>query len=72
MLKHISLGALLVTVALALPAYAANDKGNNGDGDGNGGSSRGAPGPIAGAGLPFLLIAGGYALVRRYRYHKAE
>ena len=28
--------------------------------------SKGAPGPIA-AGLPILLLAGGYALVRRYR-----
>jgi LPXTG-motif cell wall-anchored protein len=27
----------------------------------------GAPGPIAGAGLPILLVAGGYFLVRRYR-----
>jgi hypothetical protein len=27
--------------------------------------TRGAPGPIAGAGLPFLLLAGGYWLVRR-------
>ncbi|MGF9763133.1 hypothetical protein AAII07_49110 [Microvirga sp. 0TCS3.31] len=34
---------------------------------GGGGGSKGVPGPIAGAGLPFLLIAGGYALVRRYR-----
>jgi hypothetical protein len=62
-----------------------NQGGNNGGGQGgdgqgssngggwHGGSSRGAPGPIAGAGLPFLLIAGGYVLVRRYRKHsKAE
>jgi hypothetical protein len=33
----------------------------------NGGQSIGAPGPIAGAGLPILLVAGGYFLVRRYR-----
>lgn len=32
-----------------------------------GGGNKGAPGPIAGAGLPILLIAGGYALVRYYR-----
>jgi hypothetical protein len=32
-----------------------------------GGTSLGADGPVAGAGLPFLLIAGGYFLVRRYR-----
>ncbi|MBZ6077592.1 hypothetical protein [Microvirga puerhi] len=31
------------------------------------GQNKGAPGPLAGAGLPFLLLAGGYALVRRYR-----
>jgi hypothetical protein len=36
-------------------------------GSGGGGGNKGAPGPIAGAGLPFLLIAGGYVLVRRYR-----
>ncbi len=34
---------------------------------GGGGSNRGVPGPVAGAGLSFLLLAGGYALVRRYR-----
>jgi hypothetical protein len=35
--------------------------------------SVGAPGSIAGAGLPFLLLAGGYVLVRRYRNQsKAE
>jgi hypothetical protein len=38
-----------------------------------GNSGKGVPGPIAGAGLPFLLIAGGYVLVRRYRNRsKAE
>ncbi len=31
------------------------------------GGNKGAPGPIAGAGLPILLIAGGYVLLRRYR-----
>src|SRR4051794_28333594 len=40
--------------------------GSSGAGSVDGDSNRGAPGPIAGAGLPFLLIAGGYALVRRY------
>jgi hypothetical protein len=48
--------------------------GHSGGGGGGGsvGSNRGAPGPIAGAGLPFLLLAGGYALVRRYRNRNAE
>jgi hypothetical protein len=36
-------------------------------GSGGGGGNKGVPGPIAGAGLPFLLLAGGYVLVRRYR-----
>lgn len=31
------------------------------------GQNKGAPGPIAGAGLPFLLLAGGYFMVNRYR-----
>jgi hypothetical protein len=34
---------------------------------GSGGSNVGAPGPEAGAGLPFLFLAGGYALMRRRR-----
>lgn len=38
-----------------------------GGGGGGSGSNVGAPGPIAGAGLPFLLVAGAYALVRRRR-----
>lgn len=36
-------------------------------GGGGGGGNVGAPGPTAGAGLPFLLVAGGYALLRRRR-----
>ncbi len=38
-----------------------------GGGGGGGGSNVGAPGPEAGAGLPFLIGAGIYALVRRRR-----
>ena len=34
---------------------------------GGGVSAKGSPAPVAGAGLPVLLIAGGYALVRHYR-----
>ena len=63
-----------LTAATTLQAQADNgnhngwskgDKGDKGDKGGKGGS-KGAPGPIA-AGLPILLLAGGYALVRRYR-----
>ena len=47
-------------------ALAKNDKGNNGNGNGNGGNIRGAPGPLAGTGLPVLLIGGGiYWIVQR-------
>jgi hypothetical protein len=75
MLKHVGLAAVLLAATFSLPALAGGDNGNNGNGNqcqgnscgGGGGSNRGAPGPIAGAGLPFLLIAGGYVLVRRYR-----
>lgn len=55
--------------ALATPGKA-NPPGNPnppGHAYGINGKNVGVPGPIAGAGLPFLLIAGGYALVRRYR-----
>jgi LPXTG-motif cell wall-anchored protein len=55
---------LVLLLALSVPAFAKNDKGNQGNG--NGGNVRGAPGPLVGAGLPVLLIGGGiYWLVRR-------
>lgn len=60
-----------VTAGAAVTAYWSNhgnnsggNGGTGGGGGGGGGGSAGAPGPIAGAGLPFLVIAGGYALVR--------
>jgi hypothetical protein len=31
-----------------------------------------APGPIAGAGLGFLVVAGGYYMVRRWRNRNTE
>jgi hypothetical protein len=31
------------------------------------GGSKGVPGPAAGVGVSFLLLAGGYALLQRYR-----
>jgi hypothetical protein len=36
------------------------------------GSSRGAPGPLAGAGLPILMMAGGCALLRHRRRAKGD
>ncbi len=56
----------LPALALGRPPEAPGNGGPRG-GNGNGGVHRGAPGPIAGAGIPFLLLAGGYILVRRYR-----
>jgi hypothetical protein len=53
--------ALLVALA-ASPALANNGNGGNGNHYG-----WGAPGPIAGAGLGFLVLAGGYYVVRRWR-----
>ena len=32
----------------------------------------GAPGPVAGAGLPFLLAGGGYVVFRRWRKRRAR
>jgi len=60
--------ALLAAAALlavaASPAFAKKD----GGGDGGGVA---APGPIAGAGLGYLVLAGGYYVVRRWRKQKA-
>ena len=62
---------MALLLALSVPALAKNDKGNNGNGNGNGGNMRGAPGPLAGAGLPVLLIGGGiYWIVQRRKKTK--
>ena len=34
--------------------------------------TKGAPGPVAGAGLPFLVVAGAYWLIRRRKSRKTE
>ena len=68
-------GAVTAFATVAAQADNGNHygwyKGDKG-GKGGGGGSKGAPGPIAGAGLPILLVAGGYALVRRYRNRRKE
>jgi LPXTG-motif cell wall-anchored protein len=56
----IALWALAGSVALANPGGVPN-WGNSGK------SIKGVPVPIAGAGLPFLLLAGGALVLRRYR-----
>ena len=58
-----------VLAALCLPALADPGNGNeNGRDNPNNPHYRGAPGPIAGAGLPIIAVGcGAYWLVRRYR-----
>jgi hypothetical protein len=53
---------MVLLLALSVPASAQDNQGQNNDDQG----ARGAPGPLAGAGLPVLLIgAGVYLMVRR-------
>ena len=63
---------MVLLLALSVPAFAKNDKGNQGNGNGNGGNIHGAPGPLMGAGLPVLLVGGGiYWVVRRRQRAKS-
>jgi hypothetical protein len=59
--------ALLVALA-ASPALAERGE-RGGEGHHYG---WGAPGPIAGAGLAYLVVAGGYYVVRRWRKRNTE
>jgi hypothetical protein len=64
-------------VGLTVPASAGfcffgiciGEPGNGGNGEkGGGGGTRPVPGPLVGAGLPFIAVGyGAYWLVRRYR-----
>jgi hypothetical protein len=60
---------MVLLLALSVPALAQNNQGQNNNDQGqnnNDQGARGAPGPLAGAGLPVLLIgAGVYLMVRR-------
>jgi hypothetical protein len=55
--------------ALSLPAFADPGNGNGfGQGVGGGQGHKAVPGPLVGAGLPFLAVGyGAYWLARRYR-----
>ena len=63
--------AFAVLAALSFPALADPGNGNGfgqGDGGGRGHKTSGVPGPLVGAGLPFIAVGyGAYWLARRYR-----
>jgi hypothetical protein len=56
-------------LAKAQNSQGGNNQGsNNQDGNSQGGYARGAPGPVAGAGLPILAVGYGvYWLIKRRR-----
>jgi membrane protein DedA with SNARE-associated domain len=60
------LGAAILTAIVALPAFAMAPRPNSPT------QYRGAPGPIAGAGLPVLAIGYGVYLLVRRRRRKAQ
>lgn len=66
------LAGLAASPALAMGSlgWLGGDPGSGNGGSGGGGDPPGGtavPGPIAGAGLGFLVLAGGYYAVRRWR-----
>jgi hypothetical protein len=64
------LASVVITACLLSPAFAGNDKGNNGNGNGgNHDGTLGAPVPLLGAGPGFAvgLGYGVFLLVRRRR-----
>jgi hypothetical protein len=72
-MKITSRALATATLAIAMmtgapSAMACNDRGNCASAPGQTKHVRGAPGPIAGAGLPILAVGYGiYWLVRRHR-----
>jgi hypothetical protein len=60
--------AVVALTLISMPAFACNGKGNCENAPGQIKKVQGAPGPIAGAGIPILAVGYGvYWLVRRRR-----
>jgi hypothetical protein len=59
--------AVIATLVFAAPVYAERFEHHE-----HHHAIRGAPGPIAGAGLPILMIAGGYFAWKRWRKAKLQ
>ena len=71
------LAAAILFAFAASPVLATPGNGNgNGNGNGGNGNHNGwgtaTPGPISGAGLGYLVLAGGYYVVRRWRKRNTE
>jgi hypothetical protein len=65
------IAALSAAALLGSQAIAAPPADRNPDSPGLGWAyGRGVPGPTGGAGIAFVLLAGGYALYRRFRARK--
>jgi hypothetical protein len=82
-MKKVSVLGIAFALALAATPVLAQGQGNgngnnsqngNGRGQGNGGPQLGAPGPVAGLGLPLVAVIGGISYVKycRRRLDRAE
>lgn len=67
-MASVVLSIIALSPALADPGGVPNGGVGQGNGNGNGNKIHGAPGPLAGAGLPIAIVGYGvYWLVRRRR-----
>ena len=72
-MKTVLARPMALLLALSVPALAKDDKGDKGDKGDKDKGVKGAPGPLVGAGLPVILIAGGiYWIVRRQKQKKSR
>jgi hypothetical protein len=71
LLAAAAVAAAISSHALADPPDDRNPN-NPGLGWAYGQDSKGVPGPVAGVGIAYLLLAGGYGVFRRYRKRKSQ